>query len=70
MDFYAILKAQAPKGPIKANAKILPPASTFPAVTDDQTDNEELLKRRQAAAVYATAQEGTVAGFPSPPPNY
>jgi hypothetical protein len=63
----------------QAAISLLPPAPTFPQVTYNEGDDPtavdpnssgDLKTRRAQAAVYATAQEGTVAGFPVQPPNF
>jgi hypothetical protein len=80
MNYATVLKAGDPKMAARRQhalavaASILPHTETHPPVTDDQELDDEssrlLKKRRSEAAVYATAQEGTIAGFPAQPPNY
>jgi hypothetical protein len=77
MNYARILKSGAKlvTGPSKLRVStLLPPTPTHPPVNDNQELDDvsanNLKKRRSEAAVYATAQQGTVAGYPVQPPNY
>lgn len=81
MDYASILNSNQKSVDAVAAAKrrqramsALPAAPTHPPVTDLEDNEEAPISNDQGAraqaAVYATAQEGTVAGFPVQPPNY